>query len=202
MFGVVSGTEAERPADKALDAGELAKFVQSAQEMREPAWVAPLLTLYAATGARLAELLGVTARDVSEDGRLVQVIGKRQKARACVVVGEDARARLLAAVAEARARGGEDAPVFVTKRGGRVGRRAVQVWVDKLMRRAGIKQTGRCVHSLRHTYVTRLIEHDVPVMKVAAAVGHADVRTTMRYTHLKAGDLAREIGEKMEAVEI
>lgn len=46
------------------------------------------------------------------------------------------------------------------------------------------------LHCLRHTFVTWRIEHGLSgrgdnLVRVQQAAGHADIKTTMRYTHLK-----------------
>ncbi|MCH7473466.1 MAG: tyrosine-type recombinase/integrase [Gemmatimonadetes bacterium] len=39
-------------------------------------------------------------------------------------------------------------------------------------------------HDLRHAFVTRKLAEGVPVQLVSKYVGHADLATTMGYTHL------------------
>lgn len=40
------------------------------------------------------------------------------------------------------------------------------------------------VHSLRHTFASRLVENGVPIIKVQKLLDHKDIHTTMRYSHL------------------
>ena len=56
------------------------------------------------------------------------------------------------------------------------------------LRRAGIK--GLRFHDLRHTAGTRLGELGVPVQVIKEILGHADIRTTLRYVH--PGDSVRD----------
>ncbi len=41
-----------------------------------------------------------------------------------------------------------------------------------------------CLYTLRHTFVSRLIQTGRKLAEVAELAGHRDVRMTMRYTHL------------------
>lgn len=48
-------------------------------------------------------------------------------------------------------------------------------------RKAGIK--GLRFHDLRHTAATRMIENTGNIVAVSKILGHADIKTTMRYAH-------------------
>ena len=51
----------------------------------------------------------------------------------------------------------------------------------------GIKRSN--YHSLRASFITHLLNKDVPIIKVQAMVGHSDLKTTQRYIRLDASDL-------------
>lgn len=45
---------------------------------------------------------------------------------------------------------------------------------------------GTCVHTLRHSYATHLLEEGVSIRLISAYLGHASLETTSIYTHLTA----------------
>jgi integrase len=67
---------------------------------------------------------------------------------------------------------------------------AVQRVVTAAARRAGVTKRVSC-HTFRHSFATHLLEAGYDIRTVQELVGHADVSTTMIYTHvLNRGGLA------------
>ena len=62
----------------------------------------------------------------------------------------------------------------------------------KRCRRSGIEDLH--FHDLRHEATSRLFEKGLNPVEVATITGHKDPRMLMRYTHLRAEDLARKLG--------
>ncbi|MCB2154951.1 tyrosine-type recombinase/integrase [bacterium] len=49
---------------------------------------------------------------------------------------------------------------------------------------AGLKERGVCFHTLRHTYASFLVKAGVDLPTIQQLMGHADIKTTMRYAHI------------------
>lgn len=65
----------------------------------------------------------------------------------------------------------------------RYSQKGVQWAVKEAAKRAGIVKSV-CVHTLRHTYATHLIEDGLDILSVKELLGHDNIETTMIYLHV------------------
>lgn len=67
--------------------------------------------------------------------------------------------------------------------------------VNRVLQRAAVKAGLRdiCLYTLRHSFISRLVQAGVSLPEVAALAGHRDIRMTMRYAHLAPQHLRNSI---------
>lgn len=148
-----------------------------------------LLELFYSAGLRLAEIASLDVSRLDLGAGEARVTGKGRRERV-VPVGAPARSALAAWL---RVRGdwaGADQPaLFVSARGRRLSRRAIQARVAHRARQLGLPQHVH-PHMLRHSFATHLLESSGDLRAVQELLGHADIATTQVYTHLDFSRLA------------
>lgn len=138
-----------------------------------------LETLYA-TGIRASELCLLNLHDVGD--HTVRVIGKGGKER-IVPIGEVAIAAIDEYLGKWRDDKGEGRPLFTSKKGKRLNRTTLWERVKFYAKQAGI-QKEISPHTLRHSFATHLLDQGADLRVIQEMLGHADIGTTDRYTHL------------------
>ncbi len=63
--------------------------------------------------------------------------------------------------------------------------------LKRACKRAGLRAIGW--HTLRHSFASHLVQHGVSMKAVQELLGHSNVMTTMRYSHLTASSLIEAI---------
>jgi site-specific recombinase XerD len=70
-------------------------------------------------------------------------------------------------------------------RGKPVSRRTVQHAFSEAVVKSGITKRP-CIHTLRHSFATHLLENGVNLLAIQKLLGHSHVKTTTIYTHLQS----------------
>jgi len=159
-----------------------------------------VLELMYRAGLRVGEVVALEARDVDVAGGTIRVLdGKGGDGTAYFDV------ELVRPFLEEwkRVRRGLGVPaggkLFCTYTGGPISTRYVQQMVKRMAQRATI--TARCTpHVLRHTFATELLDEGFTIREVQEALRHADVSTTMIYTHVLDSQLRDKIQRRRRAL--
>ena len=144
-----------------------------------------LVELLYGAGLRVSEAVGLARPSVDLDSRIVRVIGKGNKER-LVPLGRPAAESVRRYMAFGRPhldrRHRPD--LFLNARGGALTRAGAFLILRKLAEKAGLEPERVHPHLLRHSFATHLLEGGADLRSVQEMLGHADLSTTERYTHI------------------
>ncbi|WP_158542348.1 tyrosine recombinase XerC [Lujinxingia litoralis] len=136
-------------------------------------------------GLRVSELVGLNKQDIDLQQGWVQTVGKGNKERK-VPLGTKACAALERYLARRHELVGDktDADaIFLNHRGGRLSDRSVRRLLKDHLVRAGL-DTSLTPHGLRHSYATHLLDAGADLRGIQELLGHSNLSTTQRYTHV------------------
>jgi len=171
----IAAAAAKRLTDADLRAGEA----------REP-WVltrdAAVLALLYGSGLRISEALGLKRCDAPGKGDAIRVTGKGNKQRMVPVLRPVAE--LIADyVALCPYDLPADGPLFVGARGQLLSPRIVQLAMERLRGALSLPDTAT-PHALRHSFATHLLQAGADLRAIQELLGHVNLSTTQRYTHV------------------
>ena len=152
-----------------------------------------ILELLYGSGLRVSESSGLSLLHVDLRERSARVTGKGGKERVVPLGGPTVTALVHYLEARGRLRhpvtGAQDADaVFLGRRGTRLSPRQIQ----HMVRRYGALGAGRGdlhPHALRHSCATHLLDAGCDLRGIQELLGHANLSTTQRYTHVSVDRL-------------
>ena len=136
-------------------------------------------------GLRVSEAVGLEKGAVDLDARIVRALGKGGKER-LVPLGRPAAeaVRRYLALGRPHLDRRYRPELFLNARGGPLTRAGAFLILRKLAEKAGLEPTRVHPHLLRHSFATHLLEGGADLRSVQEMLGHADLGTTERYTHV------------------
>ncbi len=182
--------KAAKSVPRALSEDEALGAVAEIGALSGEAWIAKrdtalLMVLYGC-GLRIGEALALD-RGQAPTGETVVVTGKGRKERLVPVLPVVAEAvRDYLAVCPHGP--GEDEPLFIGARGGRLNPGVAQRQVRRLRVLLGLPETAT-PHALRHSFATHLLAGGGDLRTIQELLGHASLSTTQRYTEVDRAHL-------------
>ncbi len=182
-----------RKLPKALSVEEVTRLIESAKREGDPISLRDfaILELLYSSGARVSEIVGVNAADISisktadGDVTVLKLRGKGSKERLvplgkfAVSALEDYFTRTRPALAAKNTK--SEAALFLNSRGKRISRQSA--WQIVLDAAVATGLEGRVSpHVFRHSYATHLLDGGADIRVVQELLGHSSVTTTQIYT--------------------
>ena len=159
---------------------ELRRLFKAPQRLKQRV----MLSLIYSAGLRVSEVCKLRINDIDFDRRQIHIRqSKNNKSR--YVVLSNYIAKGLKQYLE-----GIKPKEFLfngRRQGTPLGHSAVQQSFRLAMKKSGIRKDA-CVHTLRHSFATHLLEQGVDIVSIKEQLGHAHIQTTMMYLHVAKVD--------------
>lgn len=152
-----------------------------------------ILEVLYSCGIRVSELVGLNIDDLDLNHGMIKVRGKGRKER-IVPIGRKAIEALncyLEGLVELQGKDSDkvtERPVFLNFRGGRLSARSVGRIVKKYIFQCALTR-DISPHSIRHSFATHLLDAGADLRSIQELLGHANLTTTQKYTHISVDKL-------------
>jgi len=188
---------------KLLKAKEKTRFLSVSEEERVLAYLSSrkgrtielahdLYIFLVDTGVRISEALGVRRKDIDLDDGTILVWRDKTEEPGMPAMTPRVREVVMRRLDEGQ---GPEDPLFQrTNRAIKFLRKTLDYLcnTDPVSLRRHGKVT---IHTLRHTFASRLVLNEVSIYTVATLLGHTSTQMTRRYSHLEARTKAKEAAE-------
>lgn len=168
---------------KVLSVEQITELFECIDYTQKAAWRdTALIELLYSGGLRISEALSLQVSDIHTQEKWIKVKGKGRKER-MVPLGEEALDAIIQYLQIERIHlNASDPELLLNLRGKALSRMGAWKIVQKYSLQIGLPISP---HSLRHSFATHLIEGGMDLRVLQTLLGHADISTTERYTHLQ-----------------
>lgn len=151
-----------------------------------------ILETFYSSGLRIGEIVAINLEDINFNDSLIRVKGKGRKER-IVPIGSKAIEAIREYLKVSSKMRNAGYPLFLNKYGNRITTRSVHRIVEKYKKLSGL--WDMTPHSIRHSFATHMLNGGADLRSVQELLGHANLSTTQRYTHVSM-DKLMEIYDK------
>lgn len=149
-----------------------------------------IFELLYATGMRCSELINIRMRDIDFEQKAIRIMGKGKKER-IVLFGDQAKKRVLAYLQKERPVPLEkNEYLLLNSRNNPMTPRLVQR-VFEMFKKFLKNERSISPHKIRHSFATHLLAQGVDLRIIQELLGHKNLSTTEKYTHVTSTQLAQ-----------
>ncbi len=180
---------------RAMDAEDVKCLLAVLDDIRNRAMILLLLR----TGMRIGELLNTKVIDVHlADKKIMVYEGEKNRKGRAVCFSNDAGQALQDWL---QRRESQKQYLFYGRGGYRMSYNNARVLFKKYLRRAGLEHKDYCLHCLRHTFATELLNAGMHIECLQQLLGHSSIEMTLRYARLSDKTREQEYFKAMAIIE-
>lgn len=163
---------------------EIVRIFESISNVKHRA----MLMIGYAAGLRVSEIVHLKITDVDSERMVLNIRSAKGKKDRQVILSET----LLIVLRSYYKLYQPKIYLFEGQQGGAYSSRSIQLILHAAKRKAGVRKQGS-MHALRHSFATHLLEGGTDVTLIQKLLGHNDIKTTLRYTHVSTAVLQKVV---------
>lgn len=163
-----------------------------------------MLELMYSSGIRVSEIINIKLNDINLEHLSVKIRGKGNKER-IAMFGEYARDCIfdyLSNYREEFLKNKNSEYLFVNIHAKQISRQSFWKIIKSIAKKQGLRAEGISPHVLRHSFATHMIENGAELRVLQEMLGHSDISTTQRYTHLNIKYLEEQYNQVFEDINL
>ena len=150
-----------------------------------------IFTMFAYTGLRRTELINLNWNDINLGNKYL-IVRKSKNKNQRIIPLHDKVLELLDKYLSVRLPLKNNA-LFIGRTGQRIHHNSLKNLFDRYIKIAGLSGKGFTIHTLRHTFATRLLNKDVSLVNIKNLMGHRSLESTQIYLHVTGKELIDSI---------
>jgi len=147
-----------------------------------------IFTMFAYTGLRRTELINLNWNDINLGNKYL-IVRKSKNKNQRIIPLHDRVIELLDLYLTQRLPLKNNA-LFIGRTGQRIHHNSLKNLFDRYIKLSG---KGYTIHTLRHTFATRLLNKDVSLVNIKNLMGHRSLESTQIYLHVTGKELVKSI---------
>jgi site-specific recombinase XerD len=152
-----------------------------------------MLTMFSYTGLRRTELTDLNWNDINLGNKYL-IVRKSKNKNQRIIPLHDRVIELLDLYLNQRLPSKNNA-LFVGRTGERINHNSLKNLFNRYIKIAGLSGKGYTIHTLRHTFATRLLNKDVSLVNIKNLMGHRSLESTQIYLHVTGKELVESINQ-------
>ena len=177
---------------KILDPEQIGDILQSIKNIKHRC----IIAIEYSAGLRISEVIGLRVNQINFKKGEILIFAKKGQKERISLLAESLKEWLLEYIGEYKPK----EYLFEGATGGPYSQTSIRQILKKALIKAGIdvKATN---HWLRHSFATDLLEHGTDLRYIQDLLGHSDIKTTLRYTHV-SDNMRRTITSPLDRIKI
>lgn len=139
-----------------------------------------------AAGLRISEIISLKIKDIDSERMMLHIRNAKGKKDREVILSET----LLNVLRIYYKQYTPKQYLFEGQAGGAYTSRSLNRIMQDAKEKAGVKKEGS-IHAFRHSFATHLLEGGTDISIIQKLLGHNDIKTTLRYTHVSKVELQK-----------